>query len=60
MTQFQERIRQRDAAKQRTEEKKYGHREERLAAAKERTDAIRHKDAATMEMFKRMAAERFG
>ena len=54
------RIRQRDAARKRAEERKHGAREERDAAARERVNAIRQKDKATMDMFMQMAKEKFG
>jgi hypothetical protein len=54
------RIRQRDAARKRAEEKRHGAREERDAAARERVSAIRQKDKATMDMFMQMAKEKFG
>ena len=50
----------RDAARKRFEEKKFGAREDRDAAARERVDAIRQKDKATMDMFMQMAKEKFG
>ena len=50
----------RDAARKRFEEKKFGAREEREAAARERVSAIRQKDKATMDMFMQMAKEKFG
>ncbi|KAL5519346.1 hypothetical protein ACEPAH_1029 [Sanghuangporus vaninii] len=57
---FQARIAQRDAARRRFEEKRVTGREEKEAAFRERQEAIRSKDRATMEMFKQMARERFG
>ncbi|KAJ3549534.1 hypothetical protein NM688_g5167 [Phlebia brevispora] len=57
---FQERIARREAARKRMDEKKFGAREERDAAARERADAIRSKDKATMDMFMQMAKQRFG
>ncbi|EIN14304.1 hypothetical protein PUNSTDRAFT_110415 [Punctularia strigosozonata HHB-11173 SS5] len=57
---FQERIRQRDAARKRAEERKHGGRAQHQVETKERSEAIRQKEHDTMEMFKRMAAERFG
>ncbi|TDL26373.1 hypothetical protein BD410DRAFT_518447 [Rickenella mellea] len=53
---FKARIAQRDAARKRYEEKNAA----KFAENRERADAIRAKDAATMEMFKKMAQERFG
>ena len=52
-------IARRDAAKRRAEEKRFGAREDRDAAARERTEALRQKEAATMDMFKQMA-KKFG
>ena len=54
------RIARRDAARKRFEEKKFGGREERDAAARERADALRQKDKATMDMFMKMAKEKYG
>ncbi|KAI5121855.1 hypothetical protein M0805_003288 [Coniferiporia weirii] len=57
---FQARIAQRDAARKRFEEKRGSSREDKVSAVRERHEAIRAKDSATMEMFKKMAKERFG
>ncbi|EJU02868.1 hypothetical protein DACRYDRAFT_94529 [Dacryopinax primogenitus] len=57
---FQDRLRQRDAAKSRFEEKKRTERMELEAERNERTRALREKEQGTMEMFKKMAKERFG
>lgn len=57
---FRERLAQRDAARRRFNEKRQSHREERVSETQERQSAIREKDKATMDMFKRMAQERFG
>ncbi|OCH89751.1 hypothetical protein OBBRIDRAFT_793978 [Obba rivulosa] len=57
---FKERIACRDAARQRFDEKRRGPTDERMAAARERADAIRQKDKATMDMFMQMAKEKFG
>ncbi|KAL5494866.1 hypothetical protein ACEPAI_328 [Sanghuangporus weigelae] len=57
---FQARIAQRDAARRRFEEKRVPAREEKEMGFRERQEAIRSKDRATMEMFKQMARERFG
>ncbi len=54
------RLAKRDAARKRVEEKKFGPREEREAATRERADVIRQKDRATMDMFMQMAKEKFG
>ena len=42
------------------EEKRMGAREERDTAARERAEAMRQKDKATMDMFMQMAKEKFG
>ncbi|EKM61797.1 uncharacterized protein PHACADRAFT_24938 [Phanerochaete carnosa HHB-10118-sp] len=57
---FQERIRQRDAARQRKEEQRHGARDEREAATRQRADAIRQKEKETMDMFMQLAKEKFG
>ncbi|EIM83565.1 uncharacterized protein STEHIDRAFT_101856 [Stereum hirsutum FP-91666 SS1] len=57
---FQDRIRQRDAARKRFEEKKRGPRDDRMAETSERVTAIREKDKATMDMFMQMAKARYG
>lgn len=54
------RVAQRDAAKQRREEKLQMQRKERAAETQERVTAMREKDKATMDMFKALAKERFG
>lgn len=54
------RIRQRDAARKRFEEKKRGPRDDRMAETNERVTAIREKDKATMDMFMQMAKARYG
>ena len=54
------RIRQRDAARKRADERKHGARDERDAAARERADALKQKDKATMDMFMQMAKAKFG
>lgn len=54
------RIAQRDAAKQRREEKLQMQREGRAAETRERVTEMREKDKATMDMFKALAKERFG
>ena len=54
------RIAQRDAARRRFEEKKASAREEKVSEVRERQDAMRQKEKATMDMFKQMAKERFG
>ncbi|KAI0095170.1 hypothetical protein BDY19DRAFT_880151 [Irpex rosettiformis] len=57
---FQQQIARRDAARRRKEESRFGGRDERDAAARERADALRQKDKATMDMFMQMAKEKFG
>ncbi|KZT63941.1 hypothetical protein DAEQUDRAFT_753184 [Daedalea quercina L-15889] len=57
---FKDEIARRDAARRRFEEKRHGARDERMTAARERADAIRQKDKATMDMFMQMAKEKFG
>ncbi|KAI0347903.1 hypothetical protein BDW22DRAFT_1341155 [Trametopsis cervina] len=57
---FQERIARRDAARKRMDEKKFGAKDDRDATARNRADAIRQKDKATMDMFMQMAKEKFG
>ncbi|KAH8119789.1 hypothetical protein DFH11DRAFT_1539071 [Phellopilus nigrolimitatus] len=57
---FKARIAQRDAARKRFEEKRMSGRDDKGAEARERHEAIRAKDNATMDMFKQMAKERFG
>ncbi|EMD42346.1 hypothetical protein CERSUDRAFT_148113 [Gelatoporia subvermispora B] len=56
---FRERIARRDAARQRFE-KRGGATDEKVAAARERADAIRQKEKTTMDMFMQMAKEKFG
>ncbi|KAI0714715.1 hypothetical protein C8Q76DRAFT_727791 [Earliella scabrosa] len=53
---FQAQVARRDAAKRRFEEK----REEKTYAVRERVDALRAKEKATMDMFMQMAKEKFG
>lgn len=57
---FKEQIARRDAARKRFEEKRGGPREEKIAAIRERTTAIREKDKATMDMFMQMAKAKYG
>jgi hypothetical protein len=54
------RIAQRDAARKRFEEKRNAGKEDKTAATRERTNAIKDKDKATMDMFQQMAKARFG
>ncbi|CDO74411.1 hypothetical protein BN946_scf184867.g9 [Trametes cinnabarina] len=53
---FQAQLARREAAKRRYEEKK----NERMGDTRERAEALRQKDKATMDMFMQMAKERFG
>ncbi|RPD64713.1 hypothetical protein L226DRAFT_528911 [Lentinus tigrinus ALCF2SS1-7] len=53
---FQAQVARRESARKRFEDK----REEKMYAARERADAIRAKDRATMDMFMQMAKEKFG
>ncbi|KZT01172.1 uncharacterized protein LAESUDRAFT_664574 [Laetiporus sulphureus 93-53] len=57
---FKERIARREASRKRFEEKRHGAGDERLTAARERADAIRQKDKATMDMFMQLAKDKFG
>ncbi|GJN93975.1 hypothetical protein Rhopal_007038-T1 [Rhodotorula paludigena] len=57
---FQDALRQRDAAQQRRQERKFGKQEERQAEMSDRLSAHRQKEDATMAMFKQLAAQRFG
>jgi len=57
---FRQRIAQRDAARKRFAEKRESQRGERVSEVRDRQSALREKDQATMEMFKKMAQERFG
>ncbi|KAI0079560.1 hypothetical protein K474DRAFT_1705473 [Panus rudis PR-1116 ss-1] len=57
---FKDHLARREAARKRYEEKKLGGREDRVSAVRERADAIRQKDKATMDMFMQLAKERFG
>ncbi|KIP02501.1 hypothetical protein PHLGIDRAFT_79057 [Phlebiopsis gigantea 11061_1 CR5-6] len=57
---FRDHLARRDAARKKFEEKKFGAREDRDVAARERVVAIRQKDKATMDMFMQMAKEKFG
>ena len=54
------RVAQRDAAKQRREERLQMQRQEKAAETRERITTLRTKDKATMDMFKALAKERFG
>ncbi|EPS99407.1 hypothetical protein FOMPIDRAFT_1024263 [Fomitopsis schrenkii] len=57
---FKDELARRDAARRRFEEKRHGPREDRVAEARERADALRQKDRATMDMFMQMAKAKFG
>ena len=50
------RVARRDAARKRFEDK----REEKMYAVRERTDAMRAKEKATMDMFVQMAKAKYG
>lgn len=54
------RIAQRDAARRRYEEKRQSTAEGKQSSIRERQEAMRAKENATMEMFKQMAREKFG
>lgn len=54
------RIAQRDAARKRFEEKRGSGREEKMSENREKQDAMRQKEKATMDMFRQMAKERYG
>ncbi|KAI0778914.1 hypothetical protein BD413DRAFT_632463 [Trametes elegans] len=53
---FQAQLARREAAKQRFQDK----RSEQMSATRERAEALRQKDKATMDMFMQMAKEKFG
>ncbi|KAH7926830.1 hypothetical protein BV22DRAFT_1008149 [Leucogyrophana mollusca] len=55
---FRDHIARRDAARKRFEEKRG--KDEKIAATRERSAAIREKDKATMDMFQQLAKQRFG
>ncbi|PVF93807.1 hypothetical protein CPB86DRAFT_766937 [Serendipita vermifera] len=57
---FKARIAQRDAARKRFDDKRRSEREAKEQATRDRAEAIRQKDKATMDMFKALAKERFG
>ncbi|KAI0789510.1 hypothetical protein C8Q75DRAFT_765969 [Abortiporus biennis] len=57
---FKDHIARRDAARKRYEEKKMGGKDNRFSDTRERADAIRQKDRATMDMFMQIAKEKFG
>jgi hypothetical protein len=48
------------AARRRFEEKRGSVKDEKLSTARERTNAMREKDKATMDMFQQLAKQRFG
>ena len=54
------RIAQRDAARKRFEEKRNAGKEDKAATTRERANAIKDKDKATMDMFQQLAKARFG
>lgn len=53
-------IARRDAARKRFQEKRSVTREDNTATARERANAIREKDRATMDMFQQLAKQRYG
>ena len=53
-------IARRDAARRRFEEKRGFTREDKEAAGRERANALREKEKATMDMFQQLAKQRFG
>ena len=54
------RVARRDAARRRFEGKRGARREEMMSVARERTNAMREKDKAAMDMFQQLAMQRFG
>ncbi|KAI6120962.1 hypothetical protein EDD16DRAFT_1573863 [Pisolithus croceorrhizus] len=57
---FKDHIARREAARRRWEEKRAAGREDKEAAGRERANAMREKEKATMDMFQKLAKERFG
>lgn len=57
---FLYRLAQREAARKRFDEKRNIDRDARDLAGRERAEALKEKDKATMDMFKALAKERFG
>ncbi|KAG6330545.1 hypothetical protein ID866_8542 [Astraeus odoratus] len=57
---FRDHIARRDAARRRYEEKRASTRDDKEAMTRERTNAMREKEKATMDMFQQLAKERFG
>lgn len=57
---FKDHIARREAARRRWEEKRAAGREDKEAAGRERAIAMREKEKATMDMFQKLAKERFG
>ncbi|KAL4068903.1 hypothetical protein V8B97DRAFT_768625 [Scleroderma yunnanense] len=57
---FRDHIARRDAARRRYEEKRGLVREDKEAAVRERANAMREKERATMDMFQQLAKQRFG
>jgi len=53
---FKEQVARRDAARRRFESSK----EEKMSTTRERANAMREKDKATMDMFQQLAKQRFG
>ncbi|KAI6030982.1 hypothetical protein EDC04DRAFT_3142445 [Pisolithus marmoratus] len=57
---FRDHLSRREAARRRWEEKRASAREDKEAAGRERAVAMREKEKATMDMFQKLAKERFG
>ncbi|TFY80226.1 hypothetical protein EWM64_g3779, partial [Hericium alpestre] len=57
---FKEQIARRDAARKRFEEKRGASREDKTSVVRERAEALREKEKATMDMFMQMAKQKFG
>lgn len=57
---FKDHLARRDAARARHQEKKFGGKDERVTAVRERADAARQKEKETMDMFMQMAKQKFG
>ncbi|KIK97702.1 hypothetical protein PAXRUDRAFT_824661 [Paxillus rubicundulus Ve08.2h10] len=57
---FKDHIARRDAARKRFQEKRVVTREDNAAGARERANAMREKDRATMDMFQQLAKQRYG
>ncbi|KAI6136094.1 hypothetical protein F5141DRAFT_996608 [Pisolithus sp. B1] len=57
---FKDHVARREAARRRWEGKRAAGREDKEAAGRERASAMREKEKATMDMFQKLAKERFG